>query len=82
MLGHSRAVENGLPPCLMYVCVCVYVRGAHCPVRTVQYMYGTVQYCTVRVRWTADSADSPTRVAGLACARGLGVACGVDPQAV
>ena len=51
MLGHSRAVENGLPPCLMYVCVCVYVRGAHCPVD--QYLLSstcTVLSSTVRVR--------------------------------
>ena len=58
----------------MHVCMCAE--------RTVQYVLSstvlssTVLYCT-RSLWTADSADSPTRVAGLACARGLGVACGV-----
>ena len=84
-MGHSRAVENGLPPCLMYMRVCVYVRGAHCPVRTVQY--GTVQYCTVLYAFAGQR--TLRRVSqGFACARGLGVACSVevllsvDPQAV
>ena len=53
----------------MCVCARSALSSTYCPVR-----YCPVLYCTVRVRWTADS---PTRVAGLACARGLGVACGV-----
>ena len=59
----------------MYVCMCAEA-GAHCPVRTVQY--GTVLYCTVELYAFAGQRTLRRVSQGFACARGLGVACGVE----